>query len=47
LDPKYGEVISIYNGAYAGKCTEADEVVVHKLRRSYKRAEAGDPDFPA
>ena len=47
MDPAHGPPIAICNGANAGACTEADEVVVHKLRRPYKRAAPGDPDFPA
>ena len=31
-----GEVIAICNGANDGHCTEADEVVKHRLRRPGK-----------
>lgn len=40
-----GAAIAICNGANAGHCTEADEVVKHKLRRAGKRAAPGDPDY--
>jgi hypothetical protein len=47
FDPAHGTPIPICNGANAGKCTEADEVVVHRVRRAYKRAAPGDPDYEA
>jgi hypothetical protein len=40
-----GAAIPICNGANAGACTEADEVVKHRLRRPFKRAAPGDPDY--
>ena len=40
-----GAPIAICNGANAGHCTEADEVVKHKVRRAGKRAAPGDPDY--
>ena len=46
-DPTYGAAIPICNGANAGKCTEADAVVIKKLRRDGKRAAPGDPDYDA
>mgnify|MGYP001060097367 CR=1 FL=1 len=45
LDPAHGEPIAICNGAIQGSCTEAEDVVKHRLRRAYKRAAPGDPDF--
>ena len=47
FDPSTGAPIPICNGANTGDCTEADEVVVHRLRRPHKRAEKGDPDWEA
>ena len=46
-DPRHGDAIPICNGANAADCTEADEVVKHRLRRPNKRAGPGDPDFAA
>ena len=43
--PDTGAAIPICTGANSGKCTEADEVVVKKLRRAGKRAADGDPDY--
>jgi hypothetical protein len=43
--PTTGAPIPICNGANEGKCTEADEVVKHRLRRPFKRAAPGDPDY--
>ena len=45
--PDTGATIPICNGANAGRCTEADSVVVKKLRRAGKRAAPGDPDYDA
>ena len=45
--PESGAPIPICNGANAGACTEADEVVKNRLRRPHKRAAPGDPDYPA
>ena len=44
-DPSTGAVIPICNGANTGNCTEADEVVKHKVRRPHKRATEGAPDW--
>ena len=43
--PTTGPAIAICNGANAGHCTEASEVVKHKIRRAGKRAAPGDPDY--
>ena len=43
--PTTGDAIAICNGANAGNCTEASEVVKHRLRRPFKRAAPGDPDY--
>ena len=43
--PETGAAIPICNGANAGSCTTADDVVKNKLRRAGKRAAPGDPDF--
>jgi hypothetical protein len=40
-----GESIAICNGMNTGHCTEAAEVVKHRLRRPGKRAAPGDPDY--
>ena len=40
-----GAPIAICNGANAGHCTEAAEVVKHRARRPFKRAAPGDPDY--
>jgi len=40
-----GPAIPICNGANAGNCTEAAEVVKHRIRRPFKRAAPGDPDY--
>jgi hypothetical protein len=40
-----GPAIAICNGMNAGRCTEASEVVKHRLRRPGKRAAVGDPDY--
>ena len=47
FDPAHGAPIPICNGANEGSCTEANDVVVHRIRRAYKRAAPGDPDFEA
>ena len=46
-DPSTGAPIPICNGANAGECTEASEVVKRRLRRAHKRAMKGDPDWAA
>jgi hypothetical protein len=43
--PTTGPAIPICNGANAGACTEASEVVKHRVRRPHKRAAPGDPDY--
>ena len=40
-----GAAIAICNGLNAGHCTEAAEVVKHRIRRPGKRAAPGDPDY--
>jgi len=40
-----GAAIAICNGLNQGHCTEADEVVKHRLRRPFKQAAIGDPDY--
>lgn len=40
-----GRAIAICNGANEGHCTEASEVVKHRIRRPGKRAAPGDPDY--
>lgn len=40
-----GEIIAICNGANEGHCTEAADVVKHRLRRPGKMAAPGDPDY--
>lgn len=40
-----GNAIAICNGYNANHCTEASEVVRHRLRRPGKRAAPGDPDY--
>ena len=47
FSPDTGAPIPICNGANDGQCTEANDVVVHRVRRPHKRAAKGDPDFPA
>ena len=47
VDPSTGAVINICNGANAGNCVTAEEVNTKKLRRPYKRAAPGDPDYEA
>ena len=46
-DHTTGPAIPICNGANAGACTEADDVVIHNYRRDGKRAAKGDPDWKA
>jgi hypothetical protein len=43
--PNTGDIIPICNGANSGNCTEANEVVKHKVRRPHKRATEGAPDW--
>jgi hypothetical protein len=43
--PTTGPAIAICNGMNNGHCTEAAEVVRHRLRRPGKRAAPGDPDY--
>jgi len=45
-DLSTGAPIPICNGANTGNCTEADEVVKHRLRRPFKAPAVGDPDHP-
>jgi len=40
-----GGVIAICNGLNSHHCTEAADVVRHRLRRPGKRAAPGDPDY--
>jgi len=40
-----GDSIAICNGLNNGHCTEAADVVRHRLRRPGKRAAPGDPDY--
>lgn len=40
-----GDAIAICNGLNNGHCTEAADVVRHRLRRPGKRAAPGDPDY--
>ena len=40
-----GSAIAICNGLNNGHCTEAADVVRHRLRRPGKRAAPGDPDY--
>jgi len=40
-----GAAIAICNGYNSLHCTEADDVVRHKIRRAGKRAAPGDPDY--
>jgi len=40
-----GGAIAICNGYNNGHCTEAADVVRHRLRRPFKRAAPGDPDY--
>ena len=40
-----GDAIPICNGANEGACTDASEVVKHRIRRPFKRAAPGDPDY--
>ena len=47
MDPAYGAPIAICNGANAGSCVTAEEVTTKKLRRPFKRAAPGDPDWAA
>ena len=44
-DPSTGEIIPICNGWNTGRCTNAEDVVVKKIRRDGKRAAPGDPDY--
>ena len=44
-DLSTGNPIPICNGMNSGNCTEADVVVVNRLRRDHKRAAPGDADF--
>ena len=46
-DPKFGAPIAICNGANEGKCVTAEEVTTKHVRRPFKRAAPGDPDFEA
>ena len=39
-----GPAIAICNGLNEGHCTEAEEVVKHRLRRPFKMPGPGDPD---
>ena len=43
--PTTGEAIAICNGTNDGHCSEADEVVMHRLRRPGKQPAVGDPDY--
>ena len=45
MDPSTGAPIAICNGANKGKCVTAEEVTTKHLRRPYKRAAPGDPDW--
>jgi hypothetical protein len=40
-----GAAIAICNGFNQGHCTEAEEVVKHRLRRPFKQPAIGDPDY--
>lgn len=40
-----GPAIAICNGLNEGHCTEAEEVVKHRLRRPFKQPAIGDPDY--
>ena len=42
-----GAPIPICNGENAGACSEPIEVNTHRIRRPFKRAAPGDPDFAA
>ena len=44
-DGSTGEIIPICNGANSNNCTEADEVVKHRLIRPYKKAAEGEPAY--
>ena len=44
-DPSTGAPIPICNGANKGNCVTAEEVTTKRLRRPYKRAAPGDPDY--
>ena len=44
LDPASGPAIAICNGGNDGACTEAEDVVLHTLRRPGRMAGPGDPD---
>ena len=47
-DHTTGDIIPICNGANEGACTEADDVVIHHVRRDpSKRAAKGDEDWDA
>merc|ERR1712032_883716 len=43
-DPSTGPSIAICNGGNDGACTEAEDVVLHTLRRPGRMAGPGDPD---
>ena len=43
--PTTGDAIPICYGGNDGHCTEASEVVKHRLRRPGKMAGPGDPDY--
>jgi len=43
-DPASGPAIAICNGGNDGRCTEADDVVLHTVRRPGRMAGPGDPD---
>ena len=43
-DPSTGPAIAICNGGNDGACTEAEDVVLHTLRRPGRMAGRGDPD---
>ena len=43
-DPSTGPAIAICNGGNDGRCTEAEDVVMHTLRRPGRKAGPGDPD---
>ena len=47
MDPSTGAPIAICNGLNAGKCVTAEEVNTKAVRRPFKRAAKGDPDYEA
>lgn len=44
VDPSTGPIIAICNGGNDGACTEANDVVMHTVRRPGRMAGPGDPD---